>query len=110
MASRSKGKDFGKGAKSHDMGKPKGKIGKDKGGKPNANFNPGKGSTPPFDGYCAFCNKWGHKKSDCRKQIATEGGNLVPPERSSSSLPTAPISGPWGRSTVMILMLRRVVG
>ena len=50
------------------MGKAKGKIGKDKGGKPGANFNPAKGSTPPFDGYCSFCNKWGHKKPNCHRK------------------------------------------
>lgn len=49
-----------KGKKGKD-GKGKGKDGKGKG-------KGGDGKTKPFQGYCDYCQIWGHKKSDCRKK------------------------------------------
>ena len=59
-----KGKGKGKDGKDGKKGKndPKGK-GKGKGGKGK---NPeGRGKTEPFDGYCSWCKKYGHRERDC---------------------------------------------
>ena len=52
---------------SKDRGKGKDKSGKDKGGKPGA----GRGGSPySFDGYCSYCEKFGHKRAECRKRLS----------------------------------------
>ena len=64
------GKDKGKKGKGDGKGKDetKGKKGKYK-NKPDG------GKDPPakFEGYCGFCEKWGHKRAGCRTRIAKGG-------------------------------------
>ena len=58
-------------------GKPKGR-GKSKDGKDNGKGKKGNKSKDQkpiskpeqFQGYCGYCDKWGHKRVDCRKRIS----------------------------------------
>ena len=100
---KSKGKEKGKW--NEKGGKAKGKKGKygDKGGKGKGKEGPagkGKGgASEPFQGYCGYCEAWGHKRADCRKRLAVESQQkgaaalqqqqLIPPPSGSSSS-TAP--------------------
>ena len=54
-----------------EKGKSKGK-GKSKDGKGKGKGEQGKPISKPeqFQGYCGYCDKWGHKRVDCRKRIA----------------------------------------
>ena len=62
-------KSIGKGKSKDGKGKGKGKKGeKSKDQKPHA-------KTEQFQGYCGYCEKWGHKRADCRKRI-TDGKSL----------------------------------
>ena len=59
-----KGKSKGKGKTKDGKGTGKGKKGeKSKDQKPQA-------KTEQFQGYCGYCERWGHKRADCRKRIA----------------------------------------
>ena len=56
-----------------DKGKSKDKSSKGDGKK--SGKKDGKSSLPEqFQGDCGYCGKWGHKRADCRKRIAAEGG------------------------------------
>ena len=58
------GKSKGKGKSKDGKGKGKGKKGdKSKVRKPIS-------KPEQFQGYCGFCDKWRHKRVDCRKRIA----------------------------------------
>ena len=58
------GKSKGKGKSKDGKGKGKGKKGdKSKDQKPIS-------KPEQFHGYCGYCDKWGHKRVDCRKRIA----------------------------------------
>ena len=59
-----KGKSKGKGKTKDGKDTGKGKKGeKSKDQKPQA-------KTKQFQGYCGYCERWGHKRADCRKRIA----------------------------------------
>ena len=62
---KSKGKGKGKDGKGRDKGK-KGDKGKDQ--KPIS-------KPEQFQGYCGYCDKWGHKRADCRRRIADAKSN-----------------------------------
>ena len=60
------------------------KPGKGKGrgsGRGGGGAGGGKGATAKFQGYCDFCWKWGHKKSECRSN--PESPNYVKPAAKS---------------------------
>ena len=59
-----KGKSQGKGKNKDGKGKGKGKKG-DKSKDQKAVTK-----TEQFQGYCEYCEKWGHKRAECRKCIA----------------------------------------
>ena len=59
-----KGKSKGKGKSKDGKGKGKGKKGE------NSKDQKPVTKTEQFQGYCGYCEKWGHKRADCRKRIA----------------------------------------
>ena len=65
-----KGDNKGRWGKGKDkMGKgKKGKKGKDKGVMKST------GKSKKFDGHCSYCEKYGHKKADCRQRIRDQQG------------------------------------
>ena len=68
-----KGKSTGKGKSKDGKDKDKGKKGeRSKDQKPMV-------KTEQFQGCCGYCEKWGHKRADCRKRIADGKSKGQPP-------------------------------
>ena len=44
-------------------------------------------------GYCGFCEKWGHKRADCRKRQREQGPSSMPSVKSASALPNLNSAG-----------------
>eukprot|EP00971_Amphidinium_carterae_P350150 6491406-Amphidinium_carterae.1 len=69
---KGKGKDWkGKGKGKSKGDQQKGKGAKSKGKGKSSGKDKGKDAAPtsqPFQGYCSFCWKWGHKKAECRSK------------------------------------------
>ena len=83
----------GKGKSKDDplKGKVKGKH-KDKG---KGYGSQKSGSSTYFEGECRYCGKWGHRKADCRKRIADQGGKPKAGAAAASTAgpPTSTASG-----------------
>ena len=104
-----KGDSKGKSSKGKDKGGKgkKGKKGKEKG------VTKASGKARRFDGYCSYCEKYGHKKADCRQKARDQQGagkgkgsiNVVEATGGASSSSTHPPSTRM-RST-MEMRLRR---
>jgi len=94
-AGKGYGGNGGKGGKGKSGG-GKGFGGKDAGGKPSGKGSGGKGDwgqrqqpyggkgggggggkQPYFEGYCGFCQLYGHRRADCRKRIAAQESGKV---------------------------------
>ena len=87
----------------------KGKKGKGKDGKSNGKHVKGKVKSEKgsgnekgtgnvqapaqFQGYCGFCEKWGHKRADCRKRQREQGTSSTPSVKSASALPNSNSAG-----------------
>ena len=70
LAALGKGKGKGGKSKGGKGGKGKGKKGKGKDkGSDSGPPKTGKDGKPQFQGYCRYCNIWGHREIDCRKKI-----------------------------------------
>ena len=83
----------------------KGKKGKGKDGKSNGKHVEGKVKSEKrsgnekasgnvqapaqFHGYCGFCEKWGHKRADCRKRQREQGPPSTSSVKSATALPSS---------------------
>ena len=83
----------------------KGKKGKGKDGKSNGKHVKGKSKSEKgsgnqkssgnvqapaqFQGYCNFCEKWGHKRADCRKRQREQGSSTTPSVKSATASPSS---------------------
>ena len=93
-----KGDKSGKGKKGKGKdGKSNGKHvkGKVKSEKGSGNEKSGGNVQAPaqFQGYCGFCEKWGHKRADCRKRQREQGPSSTPSVKSASALPSSNSAG-----------------
>ena len=89
-----KGDKSGKGKKGKGKdGKLNGKHvkGKVKSEKGSSNEKGGGNEHAPaqFQGYCGYCEKWGHKRADCRKRQREQGPASTSSVKSASALPSS---------------------
>ena len=87
------GKDpKGKGKSSKDTGKPKGGKGKKDGG--GGQQGGQQQQAQRFQGYCNYCGKWGHKKSECRNRPRPMETGAVDQAASAAGAPAGGAAGP----------------
>ena len=83
----------------------KGKKGKGKDGKSNGKHVKGKAKSEKgsgiekssgnaqapaqFQGFCGFCEKWGHKRADCRKRQREQGSSSTSSVKSATASPSS---------------------
>ena len=80
---KGKGKD-GKSNGKHVKGKSKSEMGSG-----NEKSSGNAQAPAQFQGYCNFCEKWGHKRADCRKRQREQGSSSTPSVKSATALPSS---------------------
>ena len=85
---KGKGKDGKSSGKQHVKGKVKSEKGSG-----NVKGASNVQVTTQFQGYCGFCEKWGHKRADCRKRQREQGPSSAPSVKSASALSSSKSAG-----------------